>query len=515
MAWIVADSWDYYSLSADVARSVWDSVPSPPTFTNQVNQFGRFYPSQAVWPGTNTFTCIKNFTNAATVFVVCALYWDGSFTGGDTTVQQYFKLQDGGAAQATICLLNNGDIVLKRGDWNGTVVATIPASNWAPVVWTHFQFRVVIDPTAGTFTMRKNGVTTDTFSATGLNTRATANSFANSFGFGRPNVAGPTTRIDDLLVYSGTAPAPNDWVGDVRAICLMAAADTAQKQFSPIVGTMQIGDAPFVTLVIAPNVLHTGGVQTSPYNAPPNGAIYMPRSGTVTKVTLNSSGAQTGHAKVAIYMDDGLGNSPGTLVAVSNEVTNPPNGATDFTFATPPALAVGARGYYFAVLTDFSWTISTMGTVTPHWFKSQTYASGFPGPLTGLTKDDTIRGPQAYITITGNCVNVSELLANGETDYVFTSTVNNMDLYDMGDLPTVPAAIIGVVSKAYLRKSDAGTRQGQLVMRSVATDVTTPDATLSTTWTYVARVDTVDPATGTTWTIAGVNAIKVGQKVTL
>jgi hypothetical protein len=220
--------------------------------------------------------------------------------------------------------------------------------------------------------------------------------------------------------------------------------------------------------------------------------------------------AMTGNAQVAIYAADALGAAPGTLLYTSAVVTNPGIGVATFTFSGSPWVAQG-RFYYVVLLTDATITVNTASGASK-WSVARTYASGFPNPAPAVA-GPTTSPPFFTLNLTGNAVTVSEAIANGDTDFVFDATVGDSDLYDMDDLPVLPAAIIGVVSKL-CKKSDAGARQGQVLLKSGATQVTGPDTVLSSTYTYLYRVDAVDPNTGTTWTLANLNAVQVGQKVT-
>jgi hypothetical protein len=343
MAWIVADSFDYYGTTADMARSVWDSATVPNLGTTATRfGVGQYLVTISIMSLLKTVG-----SNESTLWLALAYYRPGALSG--TAAEMSWQLRDGATAQCTVVFESSGNIVLKSGIQTGTVLATYTGA-FAQDVWTHFQIRVVISNTAGSLTVRKNGQTSDTYaSATNLNTRGgTTNNYANVVVL-NGHVAGQ--RADDVLMYSASGAAPNDWVGDVRAVCLMPTADTAQKQF-------------------------------------------------------------------AVF---------------------------------PSGTNAGA---------------------------------------------------------------VDEALANSDTDYVFDSVVGDEDLYDLADLPTTPAAILGVVSKVFVKKSDAGARSGQLRLLSAGTEVAGTDTVLGTTYTYLARVDAVDPATGIAWTPAAVNALKLGQKVT-
>jgi len=512
MTWIVADSFDYYASAADIGRSVWDTATTSFTITTPANsRFGA--PGQGFQPASNfgpATVWTKNIgSNEATLFAALAYFRTGVQSG--TNPELYIQYRDGATAQCTIVFESSGAIVLKRGSETGTVVATYAAA-FAPDTWTHFQIRVVIDPSAGTFTVRKNGSPTDSFAATALNTRSTANSYATviAVGNGTFSVTG-VYRGDDVLFYSGSGTPPNTWVGDVRAVCLQPSGDAAVQ---------------FTTLPASPNYqfgAQSGFAWTSTANVAgimgpikDSGGSPIAKSGHVVKVTVNSSGAMTGKARAAIYAGDGAGGLAGTLLGVSNEVTNPIAGANDFTFTPGQVPIVAGRNYYIAYLTDTNWVVNnghvSMGTA---YTKALSYASGFPASWGSIGTPTGANGMGGIINLGGNALTVSEAVANGDTDYALSATVSATDLYHVADLATTPVAILGVVSKGYVKKSDAGTRNGQLVVKSGATEVTTPDAALNTTYGYIWRADALDPNTGAAWTPAGIAAVQIGVRVTL
>jgi hypothetical protein len=508
MAWIVGDGFDCYAAPADWLRSgIWDSTPATIGIGVPSNPIPpRWSPGQCAVIGANIYG-IKNIgSNESTLFGLCAYYRDTALSG--TVAEGYLQYLDAGTIQCTVVFESSGNIVLKRGSYNGTVVATYTGAFPADM-WTHFQTRVVLHATAGTFTVRKNGSLTDSFTATGLNTISTANAYANTVQFG--NASG-TRRFDDVCFYSGSGGAPNTWVGDVRAMLLTASQDTAQKNFAASAVTIQQGDNTLLTLTTPTGTLRLGGIQSTSLGGP--GALFPARSGSITSVVVANQAAITGHCQVALYNADGPGGQPGTLVAASNVLTNPASGAITFTFPGTPFISAW-KGYYFGFLSDVSWNVASIGTTNSNWTTPVTYASGFPATLpVVLTADTANRGPQAFVNLSGNVVSVSEAQENSDTDYIQSSTPGDMDLYQMATLPAQTSVVLAVVSRVWLKKTDAGARQGQMLVKSGATTVTSPDSVLSTTYGYVVHVDPVDPNTGAPWTVAAVNALQVGVKVT-
>jgi hypothetical protein len=73
---------------------------------------------------------------------------------------------------------------------------------------------------------------------------------------------------------------------------------------------------------------------------------------------------------------------------------------------------------------------------------------------------------------------------------------------------------VAVTTRAYMQKSDAGTRTAAVQLKSGGTTVASPTLVLTTSgWQWAYRTDTTDPATSAAWTPAGVNAVQCGPKV--
>jgi len=500
MGWIVGDGFDYYSAAGDVARSVWDVVNANFTLGAGAAQT-RFNAGQSLVKSSGAVYLQKNMlTNEATIYAAVAFYVQGPFSV--TTPGWYLQYRDGVNKQCTVTFDFDGAIRVRSGAETGTVLATFAAA-YASDVWTHFQVRVVIDGAAGSVTIRKNGQTSDTFTATGLNTRGgSANNYANvvALGFGGP--IGNAFYCDDLLFFSGSGAAPNTWVGDARAVALLPAADTAQKQFTPSSTALQtVGGQASTSFSLTANTLYFIG------------PITAPRSGALVKATFNVTINTTGHFQFAVYQN--AGGLPGSLVAVSAVMTNPVStGNNDVAFASGNLVA--GRSYFIAILLDTS-TANAWNFVGPASLltAARAYASGFPDPAGTVTNSGSANGPNVLLSYGGggNVTLVSELVADADSTYVFDATVGDSDLYDMDDLPFTPLAILGVVSKLYCKKSDAGSRNGQVLVKSGATQAAGADTVLSSTYTYLSKVDPVDPNTGAAWTVAGINALQLGQKV--
>jgi hypothetical protein len=228
MAWIIGDSFDFYSAVADAA-GLWTTITA-----GTISSTTRFGAGRSYQFGNIAVGLEKSFgSNEATVFCATAFLCAAGSTGA--VIVAAILLQDGATTQCSVCFERPGNIVLRSGGITGAVLATY-ANAFQPTVWDHFQIKVVIHNTTGAITVRKNGDAGDTWSATGLNTRGgTANNYANAVRL-RSDNAVTSAWFDDFLCFSGSGAAPNDWVGDIRAVQLLPSADTAQRDFSRSAG---------------------------------------------------------------------------------------------------------------------------------------------------------------------------------------------------------------------------------------------------------------------------------------
>jgi len=131
----------------------------------------------------------------------------------------------------------------------------------------------------------------------------------------------------------------------------------------------------------------------------------------------------------------------------------------------------------------------------------------------------TVSGGATFVVVgTGsnpgahNWMAVSETPSDGDSSYNADSTPNDVDLFGITALPGSAANIVAVNNILYARKDDAGTRTVDSAIKSVATQVLSPDFGLSTSFQYIDFVQETDPNTSAAWTASGVNAALVGYK---
>jgi hypothetical protein len=109
---------------------------------------------------------------------------------------------------------------------------------------------------------------------------------------------------------------------------------------------------------------------------------------------------------------------------------------------------------------------------------------------------------------------VDETQQNGATDYVFDANVGDADFYIVGTIASTPALVVAVTTRGFLQKSDAGAKGAAVQIKSGGTTVASAATLLSSSFGWLWRTDTLDPATGTAWTATGVNNAQIGPIVT-
>jgi hypothetical protein len=109
---------------------------------------------------------------------------------------------------------------------------------------------------------------------------------------------------------------------------------------------------------------------------------------------------------------------------------------------------------------------------------------------------------------------VADIQQDGATSYVSSSTVGQADLYGIAPISATPSSVVAVVTRGLAQKTDAGTRNIGLNLRSGATTSSGASTALNTSFGWISRTDLTDPATSAAWTATGVNNLQIGATVT-
>jgi hypothetical protein len=497
MAFFFGDGFDLYAQPSDAYQggTYWDTGGS---FTLQP---GRFSGSHAIqYSGVAVYLTKSSGANDSIHHFVVAFEQTAAISG--TTLGFYIELFDATTAQCSVVFRSDGAILLASGAPNGTVLATYTGAVTANNTWYAFEIEVVVHNTAGSFTVRKNGNTSNDFTLGSLNTRAgTANNYANKVSIGAQGGVS-SWLIDDFLWRSDASSVP--WVGDIRCYTRRPDADASVQWTRP--GTFQM--QPFAGT-------------SAPVSTAANGVRYtqfVSQGGTIGSVNLTINAAGTINFKCAIYAANGTGGNPGTVLGTATSpVSNPAVGTATFTFS--PAVSV-AKGTVFwvafcsdAVVAAVYVNASSAPYSTMAFSGTTTYAS-FPATNPGSLSAGAQASIFPVVTPTANADAVADLYLDTALSYLSDSTVNDSDLYTIQAIGSTPATIIGVTTRGLFEKTDAGTRNVAVQLKSGGTTVQSASTPLNTTWGWISRTDTVDPATGAAWTATGVNNAQIGAQVT-
>jgi hypothetical protein len=223
MALLFYDGFDYYATANfpqryTAAGSDWDVVAA----------IGRFGTSGARQTSGAAPTLSKTLaTNYATLIagVACSR---SAIAGTNPIIFAFF---DGSTEQVSVRIAaTTGLVGVYR---NGTLLAN---SSFAVSTGVYFyvELKSTIHNTTGTYDLQINGV--NVLSATGVNTRGSANNFANRLVLGSTNNISGTITLDDLYVCDTSGSANNNFLGDVRVETLFPNGAGNSTQFTPSTG---------------------------------------------------------------------------------------------------------------------------------------------------------------------------------------------------------------------------------------------------------------------------------------
>ena len=488
MAWSFGDSFDLYAaVPTDAIAGYWDSGAGAPTLVA-----GRFAGSQALQIAAATVSLTKSSgVNDTVHHLVVAFRQTAAISG--TTLGAYLQLLDGTTGQCAIVFRSDGAILLTSGSAAGTTLATYTGAFPVTNTWYAFEIEVKIDNAAGSFTVRKNGNSVADFTATALDTQISANAYANKLTIGM-QAAVNAQQIDDLFWRSDASSVA--WLGDIRCYARMPASD-ASVTFSrlPTSNTQ----TPFTA---ASTVAVTNG---RAYYTPFTAAY----DGTISSATVSLTAGYTGNLKCSIFASSG--SAPTTVLGSANGVANPATGSNALTFGTPVAVVRGTQ-YWIGFDSDTtSGTFSVPGG-TVGLFGTTAYAS-FPVASPASLAASAPPVCSLTIVLTANYSVVADPQQDALTSYVYDSNPGDADFYGIGSVASTPTQVIATTTRAYMQKSDAGTRTAAVQLKSGATTVASPTLTLSSSgWLWAWRTDLTDPNTGAAWTPAAVNSAQIGPK---
>jgi hypothetical protein len=215
---------------------------------------------------------------------------------------------------------------------------------------------------------------------------------------------------------------------------------------------------------------------------------------------------------MAIF-DNSNGGNPGIALGSATTLVAPPIGVATMVFPTPVSVTKG-QTYYFgiAVSAGVSYNVST-STSLANFSSVSNYASFPVNNPSSLTGGITSPVSAFVITISPalNAAFVGEFQEDAGNSYVTDNTIGHSDLYNIAAIGSTPNSTVAVTTRAFVQKTDAGSRSASVQLKSGSTVVQSANPSLSTnTWTWLYRTDTVDPNTTLAWSAANVALAQIG-----
>lgn len=436
---------------------------------------------------TGTKTLAANYTR-----LIGGLRFSGNL-GAAATLMQF---RDGANPQASITLETTGIVNLRNGLVNGTILAS---SSAVTANSTHYlEWDVTFGNTAA-YQVWLDGVSA--FSGTG-DTTTTANNYANAIAIAY--LSSGSLTVDDLYLFDATGTTNN---------AVLLTSPRIETTFPTSDSAVQFG--------FGAGILGSSVARSTSGGAGTISSLMLRRFTPSAACTLNSVSIVCNvndailNLRPAVYADSsGL---PGSLLSSGSTVTGATIGVpVIMALTTPQALTAGTQ-YWLGAMVDRNDNFQLADGLSAGYSRTGlTFASGAPNPA------GTVGGAASWLlwgNLTGVAVNYDEVNnqpPDGQYSYVFDATVNHEDLYTFTPLSLpAPATIYAVAVKAYVQKSDSGTRTVSLRTKSGATDSAGSLAgqALGTTFGWLGSFFPTDPNTGSAWLRTNLDAATSGLTI--
>jgi hypothetical protein len=208
------------------------------------------------------------------------------------------------------------------------------------------------------------------------------------------------------------------------------------------------------------------------------------------------------HLQVKIVIDPTVGSIEVRLNGSTTAAWNPTGlntrRGTSNSYCNGLVLQTSATGGYF----DDFYAFNDQGSSPTTWQGDVRAVQLMPTSDSSVTWTPNSGG--------NNYSRVSEAHEDGDTSYVSTNTINNVDLYGITALSTTPNAIVNVAVKSFVRMDDAGphTYKNRLSSSGTASDGSNLALSSGYQWSWTNYP--TDPHTSAAWTATAVNAALIG-----
>lgn len=241
MVALLRDGFEFIATIGDLAQGLpgwglWASASNLTVYTSASSGDTRFGRGQSIggFLGGLVDPAVKSptFANRGTLFAAFA--YSTRATLGSVTSAFGVTFYDGTTPQCAVAMMQDGTINVQRGyiaaDFfhGSTTIATFSGAYIANE-WDQFQIQVIFSATVGEVHIRRNGSTTDTYAATGLNNIQTGNPYANAVAIaGSTNNNGNAHRMDDFALWDTTGSGVwTTWIGDISSQAVMPSGNSS------------------------------------------------------------------------------------------------------------------------------------------------------------------------------------------------------------------------------------------------------------------------------------------------
>jgi hypothetical protein len=210
------ESFDGFSVAQMVRKWTW----APGSYIDLAAAYGRNGNGMRIWNCSNPPYMILDAHQKWT----CGFAWKK--IGLDFMLCGF---RDATSLQVELRVDAVGHLYVTR---NGTQIGGTSSYTVPEASWVYVEFQAFIHDTAGYFEVRVNGVCV--LSGTNLDTKNTANAWADGFIFGNPG--SKEAHYDDFYLNDDAGSAHNGFDGDQKVIAYVANANGSQNGWTPSTG---------------------------------------------------------------------------------------------------------------------------------------------------------------------------------------------------------------------------------------------------------------------------------------
>lgn len=231
MALLFVDGFDHYN-SSNVLKK-WTSSVGTSVSTINATAGRRGGGCLHLRPAYQAESIQKAFANTVSPIVGVGVYLTVLPATGE---QPLITFKDTTTEQLTLTVNSIGVILVRRGNYTGTLLAQTPPAMLNAAAWHYIEFKATINDTTGVLGVQLNGVVV--LNLTAQDTKASANASINVVELhGDGSNFGFQAYYDDFYLCDNTGTTNNNFLGDCRVDTLFPSAEGTYQAFTPSTGT--------------------------------------------------------------------------------------------------------------------------------------------------------------------------------------------------------------------------------------------------------------------------------------